>query len=260
MRIRDHNLRSTGSSSVTKDFEEQHCVIFREGVNTQTAHDAFSFMGRAMTDRDLLRRHPFDAERRLGYIPPGIESLQGTPHTRNWNRHMFDCGPELHFGEPSVRALYFAAAEACRFTLSLLDQSSAFKLRKLPEGEHRLRTAQYLLDCTRESDILFDEHRDFSLLTAFIGNGQPGLEIRIGDDWCPVELGYGDVLIGAGTPLRQFRPELKPLYHRIVGGTHFRLSSFLFFELQEEVILPKTGERYGDMMSRILKETHAQVT
>lgn len=238
-------------------FSSQQCIVLRNAIDAETARSAFKAFGKLMEDTGLLRQHPFDPSTRLGYTPPGIETTQRDPGNRDWNRAMFDFSPALSLGEPSVAALYGEAVGACELVLACLDEAYGTCLLRAPQGGHTLRTAQYLLNGTSSEEVLFPRHRDFSLLTAFIGSGSEGLEVEADGEWQAAELEYGDVLIGAGTPLGQFHLRLKPLWHRVVGGTDHRLSSFLFFELREDVVLPKTKERYGDMLARVLKSVRA---
>lgn len=253
MHLQSYAPAALTASAVGTAFNEQQCVVLRGAIDIAVAHDAFAAFSTLMRDEERLRQFPFDEKRKLGYTPPGIETLQRGSKKPDMNRAMFDFDPNLTLGEPSIAALYEETARAVRLVLSRLDEYAGTRLQDLPEGGHTLRTAQYLRKGTTPSDVLFPPHLDFSLLTGFIGCGTPGLEVYVNDAWHSAELDFGDVLVGIGTPLAQFHQELRPLRHRIVGGADYRLSSFLFFDLGYDVVLPRTGECYGDMLQRVLK-------
>lgn len=238
-------------------FEHQQGIIVRGAFYRKSVQNAHSALSCFFSDEEELKKHPYDDQSRLGYTPPGIENIQHDPEHPDENRAMFDFGPELPFVERSITGLRFQAVRICKRILDLLDEAYGTRFAHLPEGEHRLRAAQYLREGTTSGDVLFPRHRDFSLLTAFIGSGEEGLEVEVKGEWHPVHLEYGDVLVGAGTPLKQFHPSAKALLHRIVGGKDHRLSSFLFYELRSDVLLPQTLETYGDMLDRIMTSIRA---
>lgn len=238
-------------------FEHQQGIIVRGAFYQKSVQNAHGALSRFFSDDEELKKHPYDDQSRLGYTPPGIENIQHDPEHPDENRAMFDFGPELPFVDRSITGLRFQAVRICKRILDLLDEAYGTRFAHLPEGEHRLRAAQYLREGTTSEDVLFPRHRDFSLLTAFVGSGEEGLEVEVKGEWHPVHLEYGDVLVGAGTPLRQFHPSAKALWHRIVGGKDRRLSSFLFYELRSDVRLPQTLETYGDMLDRIMTSIRA---
>ncbi|HWU24401.1 MAG TPA: 2OG-Fe(II) oxygenase family protein [Candidatus Paceibacterota bacterium] len=238
-------------------FEHQQGIIVRGALYRKSVQNAHHALTRFFNNDEELTKHPYDEESRLGYTPPGIETIQRDPDHPDENRAMFDFGPELPFVDRSITGLRWQAVRICKRILDLLDEAYGTRFARLPEGEHRLRAAQYLRDGTTSQEVLFPRHRDFSLLTAFVGANEAGLEAEVMDEWYPVRLDYGDVLIGAGTPLRQFHPSARALWHRIVGGTDRRLSSFLFYELRSDVILPQTLETYGAMLDRVMKSIRA---
>jgi isopenicillin N synthase-like dioxygenase len=259
MSLISYPLAKITPAQVLRSFSVQQCVVLRGALPREIVTTAARTFRKLMEDEQLLLEYPFDPDRRLGYTPPGVESLQRDQTNRDWNRAMFDFSPTLYFDQPSIVALYRQTERVCEQVIKLLAEEQETPLATLPRGEHTLRTAQYLVHDTTQTDVLFPEHRDFSLLTAFIGSDEPGLEVRVGESWEPAEIRVTDVLVGIGTPFTQFHPDLTALWHRVMGGADRRLSSFLFFDLREDVVLPKTGEMYGDMMARVLKKvrTHA---
>lgn len=253
MYLQSHALRSLTAADVASAYEHQQCVVLRKSIDAQAVQNAFKALERLMRDPKKLSEYPFDPYTRLGYTPPGVETLQRDSENRDWNRAMFDFSTALSFNEAPITTLYREAVRACEIVLARLDEAYGTQLARLPKGGHTLRSAQYLLGDTDSKSILFPRHRDFSLLTAFIGSDASGLEVEVDEEWHPANLEYGDLLIGAGTPLTQFDARLRPLWHRVVGGTDYRLSSFLFFDLRADVTLPKSQELYGDMLTRVLK-------
>lgn len=236
-------------------FLTQQCVLLRGRIDVTVARNAHQALTKLMRDHQFLGCNPYDPKTRTGYTPPGIEHLQRSPGEPTWTRDLFDVGSALMPQEsPDIELLFIQAARTCRTVLDALNNAVGPQISPLPQGRHSLRTAQYLQKGTTCNDVLFPAHRDFSMLTAFIGAGQVGLEVRVADTWHPVDLHYGDVLIGAGTPLPLFVYELKPLLHRVVGGDDERVSSFLFYELADHVMLPKSRERYGAMLRRVLAD------
>lgn len=251
MFIESYPLKLT-PEHVHTTLRHQHGLILRDVINPGIARAGHASLKELISDREFLQEHPYDPETRLGYTAPGVEALQRDPTHPDQNRAMFDFRSGDSFRNEPIAALYEAAVRSCRLILGHLGCAYSQPLTVLPEGKHTLRTAQYLRKGTTSVDVLFPRHRDFSLLTAFIGFDVAGLEAEVSGNWRPVELGYGDVLVGVGTPLTQFYPDLQPLWHRIVGGMDYRLSAFLFFELGDEVVLPKTQEQYGMMLRRVL--------
>lgn len=258
MHLQAFTMNELTPSIVASSFENQQCLILRQAINKDCARAAFAAFANLMQDKERLRCYPFDQFTRLGYTPPGIETLQRDSKNRDWNRAMFDFNLGLTLDEPAIADLYLEATQLCHHALTLLDDHIGTEFAKIPKGGHTLRTAQYLLSDQSKDDVLFPPHLDFSLLTVFIGSGTPGLEVKFDEQWHDPELEYGDVLIGIGTPMTKFPIDFSALWHRIVGGADRRLSSFLFYDLRDDIVLPSTGERYGDMLKRLLKTVRVE--
>jgi isopenicillin N synthase-like dioxygenase len=211
-----------------------------------------------MRDNSRLACHPYNGETHSGYIPPGTERRPRSAREKDENRAAFDFHPGMMLIEPKLQGLHAFGVRICRHILKLLDENhSSTQLASLPEGRHLLRIAEYVnTECSGQE--LYPPHRDFSLLTAFIGADMPGLQVKMSEGWYDPWLHFGDVLVGIGTPLVRFRSVFNALWHRVAATSARRLSASLFFELRDDVLLPHTGERYGEMVRRrteLLRET-----
>lgn len=228
-------------------------ICLRNAIAPEIVCPAYAGQKKLMDDMRLLESLPYDRRTRLGYTPPNVEGLQHKLGSANPNRRCFDYNPSL-MKDKTQEMLFDAVILLCRVILKMVDETQKIGFANLPEGSHILRIAQYLNKEEDPDTVLFPLHSDFGLLTAFIGTEATGLQVADKKGIMhEASLGFGDVLIGVGTPFTQYIPYFRTLRHQVVGTTKERLSSFLFYELDDEVVLP-SGERYGDFTNRILND------
>lgn len=255
MALRSHRLGEVDASLAARHFTKCGGIHLSQAISADVVERAFGDIRALFADQSLLESFPHDAATRLGYTPRGVEALQGDRPVID-SRHTFDYRPGMGVGGTSIAALYYDAVSIGLRMLSHLDayfgthaESDAIL------GTHYLSTAQYLVAHSTPDEVIFPSHLDFGFLTVFIGSGTSGLQVLVKDAWEDVELGYGDVLVGIGTPLIQFFSQsLRPLRHRVVGGDGERTSAFLFIEPGDQVVLPAKGERYGAFRDPILRD------
>lgn len=197
-----------------------------------------------------------------GYTPPGVERVVG--NKPDLNREFWDIGQgspnrlpsEVEaFGSYAMR-LHARLQELAFGALHSLDRSWGTAITPLiADSRMPMRVSRYRE--APDGEILFPRHRDFSLITLFAGSDNQGVEFECNGGWFRPEQHPGSVLVGAGTLLKQYRPELRPLPHRIVAVPGSRTSVVLFTEPRPEVRLPngQTASEYIAMlMAQIRKE------
>ena len=236
-------------------------MILRHVVDPQeiqgwyaAAKDLFSI------DSAELRRYPRKFPSRSGYTPPGIEGVRYDGPSNL--RHFFDFKPEVItpsaiFNSEMTKAWQKLHAIAMTILAKLSGNGETKLDQIIQNGEHHLRVAQYLNDQTATFSVLFPPHLDWSLITVFAGGVNSGLAIRIGQRWHRVEIPEDAVLIGAGTMLRLYKPEVPSMRHRVMADSLERISLFLFTEPRHDEILPN-GETVGHMIARLEKETRKE--
>lgn len=247
-------------------FRQYGAVTLRDSLPKRTPREGLAAARALFADRHRLAAMPYDPEKRIGYTPPGVEGFQRDPAAKNVQRECVDLDWQNLNLPPELYWLHTHAKELGRRVLGRLDMALGSEKRRplitLPEGRHILRLSRYLSPDTTRDTVLFEEHRDFGLLTVFIGNGQTGLQAKIGEDWVDVPLGIGDACVAAGTPLTRFEPSIRAFPHRVVGGESERISAFLFYEPDGSVELPATpareAERFDAFLDRVLRNVRAE--
>ncbi|MCC7522468.1 isopenicillin N synthase family oxygenase [Candidatus Uhrbacteria bacterium] len=197
-----------------------------------------------------------------GYTPPGIERVVG--NVPDPNREFWDIGqgsPNLfpdevgEFGNSAIK-LHAQLMELAYDALRGLDRSWGTTIAPLVlDSRMPMRVSKYRE--APEGEILFPRHRDFSLITLFAGSDNQGVEFECQGRWFRPDQPSGSVLVGAGTLLKQYRPQLKPLPHRIVAVPGNRTSIVLFTEPRPEVRLPNgqsTSDYISALMARVRQE------
>jgi isopenicillin N synthase-like dioxygenase len=123
-------------------------------------------------------------------------------------------------------------------------------------GRHLLRFSFYQASATA-TEVIFPAHVDFGLLTAYIGGSAPGLQGAINGHFVDIDNPPGSIILGAGTTLRMYDPQITPFRHQVVGGQTERLSVVFFSEPRSEVVLPNglmAGEHLRGIVASIRKE------
>ncbi len=197
----------------------------------------------------------------FGYTPPGIEGVRG--HGPDHLRHFWDVNSnELIDPELETRPFYMCAKvvfqQLLRLSLELFQViDRLFKTRIYQQslgGQHLLRVSQYLNQTTSPWKIVFPSHRDFGLLTAYIGGAASGLQVKIDEAWHDVWNPSGSVIFGVGTTLKMFAPnDLIAIHHRVVGSQTGRISGVLFTEPHPDVVLPN-GDTSGKHLDNLMRQ------
>ncbi len=202
----------------------------------------------------------YDRESRTGYTPTGVEgTVRSGP---NFHRHFFDYRPGFVSLDPVqdvLRPIHERLVEVGEQLLERLDRGigTSVLTTTAQDGLHALRIAHCLNDTVSPEIELFPEHRDYNILTFFVGGASPGLEIRMGNEWVGAQPAAGEVLVGAGTVLKQYLPCTQSLRHRIMAHSSRRLSLFQFIEPVSSAVLPNgetAAEYYARIMSKVRKD------
>ena len=224
------------------------------GIGTFRIERAFSpsLARKLQKEAEQLFALPTEERNRIpGYSPPGVEGVR-------------DYGPSLlrHFvddrvGEPPRSPITKEACvelwEQARYWLRVVDLEFSTPLTEgAAGGPHMLRRSQYLNEDTSRQ-VLFPPHRDFGLLTFYVGGAAEGLQMKIQDEWCDVWNPPGSLIAAAGTTLRLYAPEIISVQHQVVGSRTGRISTVFFTEPRADVVLPN-GVRAGDHLARLVRQ------
>lgn len=204
-----------------------------------------------------IARDAYREKHASGFTPPGIEGVAGQPPNRLrqfWDVSLANNVPNRRcpFSNGFVEAMEVLAQElaayAPRIFSSLeasLGPNGAGLEKVMAGGSHHLRATHYP-KASPSDTILFPEHRDFSVVTVFVGGTEPGLQFKLDGQWQEVENPAGDVIIMAGTLLRFWSggPDhpgrIKGVPHRIVNTGVERLSLSFFTEPHPDTPLPNS--------------------
>ncbi len=198
----------------------------------------------------------YNPENRTGYTPAGIEKSPGSG--LNWHRHFFDYRPGMVTLYPSpcsdaLEPLHRYLTELGETLCMLIDHEAHLSLRSIiRNGPHILRVTECLNEEVDPERELFGSHLDFGLLTLFVGGSTPGLQVLSGGKWIDADAQKGNVLVGAGTILKQYLPASTSLRHRVMANSARRLSLFQFIEPRADVVLPNK-ESADTFLKRVLK-------
>ena len=229
---------------VSEAFASVGGILLTDALDPVMVARTFQSFETLFSNEDTLPR--YDLASRLGYTPPGIEGLQG--RDVRYHRKLFDFHPVLGPRFPFTD-LFSEGTRLGHEMLSHLDVAHSTQHVSVANGRHALRVAEYS-DESDPGEELFPPHRDFGLMTLFIGNGSTSLEVRVSCVWHPVVLPYGSVFIGAGTPLA-LHGRVRPLWHRVMGGEYKRRSAVVFLEYNDDYLLP-SGELQREFSHRLL--------
>lgn len=254
-RLLTYELGSLEPDALLQNFRKYGGVLLTGAIDVKLVKQGQQDLRERFADRETLVQMGYDRRHRLGYTPPGREGFQSDPAKKNFHREALDLNPKHQSLEFSVARLFARAEYVAQSIIDLLEKCTTLRADMVRPGTHILRAARYLTPGMTPREILFDAHRDFGLLTVFIGSGQAGLQAEVKGSFDDIVLDPGDVLVGVGTQLAQFLHgyDVRALKHRVVGGEEERLSSFFFYELDPDVMLPRTNERSGDMVDRVME-------
>lgn len=248
----DHRVRNV--AEIKSALQTYSVVRLANAIDPYIAERAFdlasSLFALSEEERMACRREGDGS----GYTPPGIEYVRGMPDGLRtfWDVRRPDLFPNVF---PKGRDDIRWGIESFLFLLKNLGTRVPGAMRPsfvedMVPGEHHLRCSHY--QDVPVGKITMEAHRDFGLLTVYVGGGGKGLEVHVKDQWVDAESTFGDIIIGIGSCWTLYDKRLKPLWHRVVGTGELRTSMVVFLELGPDVILP-TGERNRDRMIRLMK-------
>lgn len=221
----------------------------------------------------------------------GSGSEQVDPRANPDYKEVFDCGVELPKGDPFARLpvyapnqwpnapaefqstieAYFTAARA--ISLELLQGISAaigadptFFADKFAKPMALLRGNFYpeRPEWAGDKDFGIAAHTDYGCLTLLATDGQPGLEVQLRDGtWVPVQAEPGTFIINFGEMLEMWTDgQIRATPHRVIGGTHERISIPLFFNPVYDTNVTPAGApalTAGDHLSKRYNETYTHL-
>ncbi len=230
---------------------------------------------RVFDEPSRLNQAVYRGENSSGYTPPGIEGVADKPP--NLLRQFWDiqyggaANPRCGFSGRLVFSLEHVALDLTVNMLGVfyyLEHGlQAHGLHSMMAGgTHGLRATHYPMKPRPDDGIIFPEHRDFSVVTVFIGGCEPGLQVKINNEWRDVENPLGDIVIMAGTLLRfwtggpKHPDSIRGVSHRVIWTGEERLSLSFFTEPKPETVLPNfDGTTSGEYISRLMKKVRGQI-
>lgn len=221
----------------------------------------------------------------------GAGSEQVDPNANPDYKEVFDCGVELPKDDPFARLpvyapnqwpaqpsnfqstieAYFTAARAVSLELlqgisAAIGADPAFFADKFAKPMALLRGNYYpeRPDWAGDKDFGIAAHTDYGCLTLLATDGQPGLEVQLRDGtWLPVEAQPGTFIINFGEMLEMWTGgQIRATPHRVIGGTHERISIPLFFNPVYDTNVTPAGApplTAGDHLSQRYTETYTHL-
>lgn len=218
-------------------------------------------------------------------------SEQVDPKSNPDYKEFFDCGVEVPIGDDQAHLSVYApnrwpnypenfqntietyCTKARGVSLDLLqgiavalDKDAGFFADKFNKPMALLRSNYYPARPAHATDKDFGiaPHTDYGCLTLLATDGQSGLEVELYDgSWFPVSADPGTFIINFGEMLELWSGgEVKATNHRVVGGTHERISIPLFFNpnYDTNVAAPNTQSiSAGDYLSKRYNETYVHL-
>ena len=196
-----------------------------------------------------------------GFTPAGVEGVRGglpNPH-----RSFLDLRADLS----DVRRLeeefplnMFLASKVLRqiqdLAMDVLNVGWPDVANLAEGGEHMFRITHY--PSGHAGKELFPSHRDFGLITCYLGGAERGLKFYHGSGfWDHVRNDVGSIVVTAGTTLCQYDRDCIAIQHAAYGYLDERISAVLFTEPRGDVVLPngKTArEHLTHLTSQIRKD------
>ena len=189
-----------------------------------------------------------------GFTPPGVESVGGRPpntYRQFWDISVGGPNPSCPHSSAfvsSLEALGQRLVKETPYIFSALEKGLGEMATSLAGaaagGSCGLRVTHYPPVSCPSDGLLFPCHRDFSLVTMFLGGAEPGLQVKIDGVWQDLENPSGQLTIVAGTMLRFWtggpsHPDrVTGLLHRVRHAGTERLSISFFAEPQPDTPLP----------------------
>ena len=198
--------------------------------------------------------HVYRGRSSSGFTPPGIESVGGQPpntYRQFWDISVGGPNPSCPHSTVFVSSLETLAArlaEKIPYLFSTLEAGLGELATGLAQvtagGPHSLRVTHYPPSSCPPDGLLFPCHRDFSVVSLFLGGAEPGLQVKIEGVWQDLENPPGQLTIVAGTMLRFWtggpdHPDrVTGLLHRVRHTGTERLSLSFFSEPHPDTPLP----------------------
>lgn len=206
-----------------------------------------------------------------GYTPPGIENVRNMP--ADWQRHFWDIGlpdrvhnPQCHHAAAFVASATTLAMQIEALANNLLRNLEAYigspangLWRGMQDGQHHVRVSHYPPSNLSPESIIFPAHKDFSLVTVYIGGAEDGLEVWQDGEWMSLPNPLGDVVVATGTLLARYSDHrFLALPHRVRRGGGERLSVVMFTEPHHNTVLPgepkqTAGEYLAERLAAVRK-------
>lgn len=263
------------------------------GADVETTIDAYRrfFKGDA-ANKQAVNMNVTGSNRGWG----GSGSEQVDPDANPDYKEVFDCGVELPKDDPFARLpvyapnqwpdapaefqqtveAYFTAARAISLDLlqgisAAIGADASFFADKFAKPMALLRGNYYpeRPSWAGDKDFGIAAHTDYGCLTLLATDGQPGLEVQLHDGtWLPVQAAPGTFIINFGEMLEMWtadRPnggQIRATPHRVVGGTHERISIPLFFNpVFDTNVTPDGAPKLsaGEHLSKRYQETYTHL-
>ncbi len=222
-----------------------------------------------------------------GWGAPGAEQVDPTANPDY--KEVFDCGLELKFDDPLASHTYYAPNQwpeypsefrpvvqgyydqAVKISQALLSavaqaigQPADYFTDKFDKPMALLRGNYYPpRPATAASrDFGIAPHTDYGCLTLLATDGSPGLEIQGRDgDWIAVNANPGSFVINFGEMLQMWTAgQVVATPHRVVGGSHERISVPFFFNPRFDTNVAPWGSEdvtlAGEHLSKRYDETY----
>lgn len=190
--------------------------------------------------RSLLPR--YNSGTGVGYVATSMDGLVRIGSLKSRRAYDYRPSPFPEQGQPGLvlRPLYERLALLGESVIEMLSPHLELPLATVRGGEHRLKAMLALNAKADPKREIFPSHRDFSMLTLFVGGASPGLQVLHKGTWIDVVLQPYEVLLGAGSFFQKFHP-VTVLQHRVMASTPRRCSFSFFVELPGSTLL-RIGE------------------
>lgn len=255
-------LASRTPEEETQEFLAFGVTVLRGVVDPVLVADVFKASEEVFSaPEEVVLGYPKkSSDRNGGYVAPGEEKIG--VYGRSVRRQSFDVVAEEKIppklrdaGAFLLRERLVAVGEGF---LERVDGHLAHSaLAGVKDAPHPFRLNKYADLPVDPFVLLFPPHTDYTLATFLMGDGKPGLQVKVNGRWWDVTLPLGDVLAFRGSVMTKFDPRLRPLRHRVVASDRARLSAALFFELHPGAMFP-SGESYSSYLGGLLAKTYGR--
>jgi isopenicillin N synthase-like dioxygenase len=261
---------------VWQEFRKNGFLRIPDVIDPEKVSDVRNEAYRVFRDISAINARAYRGRERSGFTPPGIEGVAGNRtdyHRQFWDVHLdreSDRKTCLH-SEKLVRKM-----QAMTHELSLVMSDVFFWMEDglgpqarglytaMLNGSHGLRATHYPVTLEPADGVLFPTHRDFSLVTVFVGGAEPGLQIDQAGTWIDLVNPAGDIVLIAGGMMRYWTGgpkdphRISGLRHRVMYGKGERLSLSFFTEPEPSTVLPfSDGNTAGEYISRFVSATRS---